>query len=612
MNIKMQIGHVIEIQGKKIIIETNQQSNDLTYFYNGNIFRGPCVGQFIGILRGPYLMVARIEREFLDDKTNHNIDISYRKSGISRKLEVSLIGYFSNKTFVVGIVAYPMIYNNVIMLNEEQISKIINDTTTSDKTRLIEIGKTVNENSTVFVDITKLFNTHIGIFGNTGSGKSNTLAKIYTELFNKQYLNLTNSNFLFIDFNGEYTGNEVFSHNKTVLKLSTRKKDGDKIKINKSVFWDIDTLSVLFSATEKTQKPFLNNAINFFLDKESMEITDDKIIEGIGSSFSNTFGKNSTKETNKLLHFIYEELGIDNNNDDDDEIPYFNCRWNETTKGYYLSSTDYINDSDKISKNRNKLTDYLKKNLSTLITNLTITQRMKISIYSHLIYCISFNTAQYEFINPLVERLKSRTKIIDRLIDIVDLDSNEHNITVISLKDCNIDAKKMIPLLLVKNSYKNIKENNDENIEHTFHLIIDEAHNILSEQSIREESTWKDYRLETFEEIIKEGRKFGYYITIASQRPADISQTIVSQLHNYFIHRLISEQDLKMINNTINTLDSVSKTNIPLLAPGQCILTGTSFRLPKIVQVTKLQEKSSPNSTSADLERLWFADDQTI
>lgn len=143
----------------------------------------------------------------------------------------------------------------------------------------------------------------------------------------------------------------------------------------------------------------------------------------------------------------------------------------------------------------------------------------------------------------------------------------------------------------------------------SFHLIIDEAHNILSEQSTREETTWKDYRLETFEEIIKEGRKFGYYLTLASQRPADISHTLVSQLHNYFLHRLVSEQDIWMINNTINTLDSVSKGNIPLLAPGQCIITGTSFSMPLVVQVTKLDKEYSPNSESIDLRRLWFEED---
>ena len=48
------------------------------------------------------------------------------------------------------------------------------------------------------------------------------------------------------------------------------------------------------------------------------------------------------------------------------------------------------------------------------------------------------------------------------------------------------------------------------------------------------EPSWKDYRLETFEEIVKEGRKFGVFVCIASQRPNDISATITSQAHNYF------------------------------------------------------------------------------
>ena len=58
-------------------------------------------------------------------------------------------------------------------------------------------------------------------------------------------------------------------------------------------------------------------------------------------------------------------------------------------------------------------------------------------------------------------------------------------------------------------------------------------------------------RLEVFEEIIKEGRKFGVFMTIASQRPSDISSTIVSQLHNYFIHRLVNDEDLTKVRHPL-------------------------------------------------------------
>ncbi|HGA9796096.1 TPA: ATP-binding protein, partial [Salmonella enterica subsp. enterica serovar Virchow] len=117
--------------------------------------------------------------------------------------------------------------------------------------------------------------------------------------------------------------------------------------------------------------------------------------------------------------------------------------------------------------------------------------------------------------------------------------------------------------------------------------------------------TWKDYRLELFEEIIKEGRKFGYFVTISSQRPFDISPTIVSQLHNYFIHRLVNENDLYLLKNTLSTLDAASRTLIPTLPPGACIISGTAFHTPLLVQIDRLAEESAPQSDTLDLENLW-------
>lgn len=607
MEFSIEIGVVVEIEGKQIIVETNDKSNDLTYFYNGEIFRGVCVGQFIGIIRGPYILVGRVEKEFLEDSTSTNNSITYSEDRIRRRLVINLLGYLYKNKFNIGIISYPMIYNTAILLTDKTIGLIINDNSDSDqeeKSNLLSIGLTVKERSKVKINPANLFNTHIGIFGNTGSGKSNTLAKIYTELFSKEGICLDGkSEFMVIDFNGEYTGNEVLKSDKKVINLSTNKSI-DRISIQNKVFWDIDTLAILFSATEKTQKPFLKNAISYFLDEDSLTITDEKVFDAVDSSFFNTFFASKSKESNKLLHLIYGELNI--TEIEQDNIPFYNAFWHETLKSF--KDRDVIINScskEDIIEKRQELDNYLQNNYKSKVHSLTTTQRMKISIYSHLIYCISYGHAQYEHISPLIERLKSRSLIIDKLIKIEDEKVENPTLTIVSLRNCNTEAKKLIPLLLAKNSYNSLKGENEDSIKKTYHLIIDEAHNILSEQSIREEMSWKDYRLETFEEIIKEGRKFGYYVTLASQRPADISETIVSQLHNYFIHRLISEQDIRMINNTINTLDSVSKANIPLLAQGQCILTGTSFNLPKIVQITKLDDEHSPNSASADLNSLW-------
>ena len=135
-------------------------------------------------------------------------------------------------------------------------------------------------------------------------------------------------------------------------------------------------------------------------------------------------------------------------------------------------------------------------------------------------------------------------------------------------------------------------------------IYIDEAHNILNAQNHSVGDTWQDYRLNIFEEIIKEGRKFGFYLTLSSQRPADISPTILSQVHNYFIHRLVNDNDLRMLVNTMPTLDKTSFNKIPSLGKGEVIITGNAIQVPVFVKVDK-EEVIRPNSDDVVLTRLW-------
>ncbi|MGT2512279.1 ATP-binding protein [Cupriavidus basilensis] len=212
---------------------------------------------------------------------------------------------------------------------------------------------------------------------------------------------------------------------------------------------------------------------------------------------------------------------------------------------------------------------------------------------------------QFEHIQPLLKRVESSLLSLRKVLSISDAPPVERLLTVISMRRCNNEVKKVLPLLFAKHYYNSHKATVSNPPDRTIHLIVDEAHNILSDQSTRESETWKDYRLEQFEEIIKEGRKFGMFITIASQRPADISPTIVSQLHNFFIHRLVNDRDLYLIDNTISTLDSLSRGLIPGLSQGCCVVTGTAFELPMVIQVDRLPNNKQPSSEDVDLERLW-------
>ena len=155
------------------------------------------------------------------------------------------------------------------------------------------------------------------------------------------------------------------------------------------------------------------------------------------------------------------------------------------------------------------------------------------------------------------------------------------------------------------------KNKRDDDKDNSLHIIIDEAHNILSEHSSRESESWKDYRLETFEEIIKEGRKFGIFLTIASQRPNDISPTIISQLHNYFIHKLMNDNDLAAINKAVSYLDKLSFDSISNLSVGCCFIAGQMTQFPLSVKIEILDEKIRPQSETIDLNKLWRINKKT-
>ena len=152
-----------------------------------------------------------------------------------------------------------------------------------------------------------------------------------------------------------------------------------------------------------------------------------------------------------------------------------------------------------------------------------------------------------EHLAPLIKRIDKRIEDLNRTITVrVGPPARVvPNLTIVSLKDVSIHMRKVLPLLLCKMLYNEKKKYRSPN--KYLNIIIDEAHNILSEVSDRESEQWKDYRLETFEEIIKEGRKFGVFLTLASQRPSEISPTIISQLHTYFLHRLINSEDIRAV-----------------------------------------------------------------
>lgn len=605
MNSNFEVGIVWGVKGTNVIIKMFNISSDFKYFYNGEEFEGIRSGGYLSITRGHIDIVCQIESEEIKDKLAKELDkdnqkILPDKDRYERFVYAKCIGYFENNVFKIGIKYSPVIYNTVKMMSENTIKSIFSPKNQSMEVPFI-IGKDIRYELDMDLPWEKIFNTHIGIFGNTGSGKSNTLAKLYSILLNHQNLNLENSEFVFIDFNGEYTGNKVFCENKRIFKLNTRTEE-DKFTIKEESFWNEEVLGILFHATEKTQKPFLKNMIErrkkFFKKEDSLE---KNILFYIKNIFKRIFETNNPKK--EMLELIKEVFKIGNIEIDYnllEKIEWFN------NNSSCFKIDNYFSNSEGGKKHFIEIFDI--KNLKFSENHhFNFFDELAIRTRLDLISGLLVNNIQYDNINPLITRIKSISKSLKKIMKISNETPEESNkIKVISLRNCNQEIKKLFPILLAREFFEEHKRKVGETVDKTFHLIIDEAHNILSHQSNREAEIWKDYRLELFEEIIKEGRKFGFFLTVSSQRPADISETIMSQFHNFFIHRLINEKDLRLIDNVISTLDSYSKGLIPTLPQGACILTGTAFDFPQIVQVEKIENKEErPNSDDIDLKKLW-------
>lgn len=233
--------------------------------------------------------------------------------------------------------------------------------------------------------------------------------------------------------------------------------------------------------------------------------------------------------------------------------------------------------------------------------------RMRYIIKFSYIHNTAWGKVQKEHLDPLMKRVDVALNDLDKIIEVRHgRPQNACSLFIVDLLNANQGIKRMIPMLFAKMMYG--EQKNKKGSGSTSHLIIDEAHNILNANSGELGDHWRDYRLDVFEEIIKEGRKFGFYLTLSSQRPADISPTIVSQIHNYFIHRLVNELDLRMIERTMPTLDRASFDVIPTLGKGECVVTGTAFSLPVFTVVDWVESDPRPHSDDLVLTDLWIGE----
>ncbi|MBZ0300248.1 MAG: ATP-binding protein [Anaerolineae bacterium] len=601
----LRVGEVSEVNGRKVLIKVDKNKNLSDVFFDGDILKNIAVNSYVEIRKGFLSIIGKVDGEKIEEEPIGYDHDGYDEVNRNRRyLTVSLSGYISQDgKFSVGTRELPLIGNEAYIVTKEQILQIHN--LVGDGALFINIATSDNDDFDIAFPVDGLFNSHIAIFGNTGSGKSNTLASLYQELVKvlecrnaEQFRQKTR--FLLFDFNGEYVRRDCITVKKKVYNLSTRHRRGDKLPLDKSSLLDLEMLSILSDATEKTQKPFLKRTLSFYDHVSSSEDSVTHFRNIMKKQVRHVLQMSDKRLANDLLDYMRQILPPEFDEEGEIIDIAHDLVWHNQVSEFYVCPSPGT--KRFLSQEPGLIPDTaIYQRIDSVELEDNLLSRFIKFLYLQLISDVIANRAQNEHIAPAINKLLSKKSDIEKLFDTTSEIEfwEEANFVIINLNDTNLDMKKTLPLLLSKKIYSDHKR---EGNQKSLNIIVDEAHNILSRESFREAESWKDYRLETFEEIIKEGRKFGVFVTIASQRPNDISATIASQAHNYFIHRLINQRDLDTISSAVSYIDRITEDSIPTLPTGTCIFSGVASQRPLKINVKELADDLKPHSSTLRFE----------
>jgi hypothetical protein len=143
-------------------------------------------------------------------------------------------------------------------------------------------------------------------------------------------------------------------------------------------------------------------------------------------------------------------------------------------------------------------------------------------------------------------------------------------------------------------------------------LVLEEAHNFIRRGEDGEEGfiTAAQMCRQTFERIAREGRKFGLGLVLASQRPFEISPTVLAQCNTFLLHRLVNDDDQKLVSRLVPDNLGGLLRELPSLPSKQAILLGWATPVPVLVEINDLPESQRPKSSDPKFWEVWTGAEQ--
>ncbi|WMI72161.1 ATP-binding protein [Aminobacterium sp. MB27-C1] len=579
-----------------------------------------------------------------------------------RKMILTPIGTLTSKEgqwkLERGVQSFPSVGDPVILPTQEQSIAIV---TNYEKNSRLKIGTCPTaHNALIQVDPDKLFGRHLAVLGNTGSGKSCTLAVLIRSSVEAAQSNLkqeesdpkrdeqknTNARFIILDPNGEYSNCfQDLGSGCRVFKVPPFEYKSAEEFVLPAWMWNSSEWAAVAQAAPKAQKPLLQTALRDLRSGYSQELNLRTRIQTrcnlvlkwlLGFEGKGATGFPENKDCGTMLHAFQEDINIYKSDlaAGDVLIKPMSDLGKELDKIYkenFIDNKKYYGDfsdsslSKIIKLIKEVLAQYPQKK-QYISANEDMPIRFDASNLANYLEVLasqqSGNSSQY--IPMMVMRIK--TMLSDsRMKDVVNpndppslqewlekyIGSNQGENGPVAVIDLSLVPYEILHLVIAITSrliiealqrYKKLYKENLPTV-----LVLEEAHTFVAKKMPHgdEIPTPADMCRCIFERIAREGRKFGLGLVLSSQRPSELSETVLSQCNTFLLHRITNDRDQELVSRLVPDTTRGLLKELPSLPKRHCILLGVTSKIPVLVEVKDLKKEQQPESEDPDFWDVW-------
>lgn len=651
----MKIGKIVSVEFDKFRVKILDDCHQSTVSIDGQVYYFGNIGSYLKTYNSlGDTIVCEVVAIYENDSSHSSLQSNQFNLENSRMLLIKPIGTLnSKKVFTMGVGIFPTIYNDVEIVTSSDLRDILTSGQSKENEfsgvhHSIDIGYSKNLiNYKVTLNINRLFNIHTAVLGNSGSGKSNTIARLLQEVFRKQKFSAIGAKTILFDSNGEYPIAFVNAGLSTEVNAIFYKpfKDSqpvnDDTKIEYTPFYlpyyllSLEEWLAFLMAADRAQKPFWDKVLQmtykfysifnseqkedeknevkyiyFFkwkilgiidlilsqIDSDTAKITAARGIAGRCLNIINELSTN--KELIDFIQQISNRCGLYYGSNDSrlqeyvsDERSRINedLAWQvEETK---LSHGDYYDYKFLHTAVEMVLLEEEARG-NTRIREFTSTMLTRLDFFLNNNECLFMRESEHKYANA-----KSYLKETFHISS----DDYEDQLITIDSSEVGTDVLELMTSVVSRMLFDYRKEMMGSARRHKpVHLILDEAH-----RYIRKDAQYI-LRENIFEKIAREGRKYSLFLIISSQRPSELSETVLSQCANFIVHRIQNEVDLKYVYAILPYFSDDFITKIKQSVPGEALIFGNCVPMPLQVQV--IQANPDPNSKNCEVDIEWFKD----